>query len=581
MGRFNYGTQFDPFYVGNNPKFGTDTTPNSSANDGAYSGITIETTSRPGRFMDVSIARALAVAGWPLQFQDDESVHQVLGPLTTVDLSGDGIPEILFGADAFKPSTPALRTIVNSPIHPDSTALSLFVSGLQNRVLPGLAASNAFNLAGDSIPRRVVGFTLNSGQVYLYDRDSTDVLNGHGGGVGATTPPVICHAPSGSDAVLVGGVGTLVTITPDSAHVDSASAATGQRSSAGPTLFNEAGQDWAAVGYANGVVERFPIAGFVTRPPAFRMGGTPLYLMSGRLELDQFESLVVVSADSVIVFSPMTAERMAGWALDHSVAVQPALADLDGDGFSEIAVADTTGQVMVWNGDGSPALGWPKEVPKPVKDLKLLDLDANYTIDVLALDANGRFHGWNGRGHLLPKYPRALGVFDPVSSLVETFNITGDPEYFGWIWIGTGMDPVTALPTVMALRVGTGQTREGWRYPGHDRERDQRQTMGGGVVAGQPELDHPLLVFPNPAREWVELRFLLDTGETADLEVLDLSGRVIDDARLDLRGGFRAGENAVRWDLTDMAPGLYFCRLERSGSSAGSKVDIARVVVLR
>ena len=42
---------------------------------------------------------------------------------------------------------------------------------------------------------------------------------------------------------------------------------------------------------------------------------------------------------------------------------------------------------------------------------------------------------------------------------------------------------------------------------------------------------------------------------------------------------FKVGENAVRWDLTDVAPGLYFCRLERSGGAAS--VDLAKIVVVR
>ena len=95
-----------------------------------------------------------------------------------------------------------------------------------------------------------------------------------------------------------------------------------------------------------------------------------------------------------------------------------------------------------------------------------------------------------------------------------------------------------------------------------------------------PQLEAPLFVYPNPARDWVELRFLLEEGESAALEVLDMAGRVVDQARLERRGGFRAGENAVRWDLTGTPPGLFLCRLDREGPG-GTRVDFARVVVIR
>jgi len=585
MGRFNFGTPYDPFYVGNNATFGPNTVPSSAANDGAYSGITIETTSHPDRFMDVSIARALAVGGWPVFLRDDSQVHTEPGPMTTADMNTDGIPEVVFGADGVKLTQPGrLRTILELSI--DLSDTLLIADSLQSRVRPGLAASNVFRSSSTTDPGPVVGATLGNGQVYLWDRRGNDVLNGLGA-VGAVTPPVIWQPASGAGAVLAAGIGTFHVITPsgEGAHTDSALTARNEAATAGPTLIEN--ESAAAVGFGNGAIEIFPVVG--PRPPSqFHVAEPVRYLLSASLDPTGGSSLVAVTNDSVIVFQSELGVRSAGWRLTHAVLLPPTLADLDGDGRSEIALVDTTGEVMVYNGDGSPALGWPKQVQKPAHDLKLLDLDADGKIDVLVLDANGRFYGWSGRGTLLPTYPRALGIFDPISSVVESFDAfppsPPSPHEISWIWVGIGQDLATGRPSLAALRVGGGvDTGHGdWRYLGQKRESGWEQlSPDGGVVAGEPVLEHPLLVYPNPAREWVELRFLLDAGETADLEVLDLSGKIIDDARLDRRGGFRTGENAVRWDLTDMAPGLYFCRLERSGSSVGSKVDMARVVVVR
>ena len=585
MGRFNYGTQFDPFYVGNNPTFGPETTPNSSAVDGAYSGITIETTSRPGRFMDVSIARTFAVAGWPVFLRDDTQVHTEPGPVTTVDMSRNGVPEVVFGADAVKLNEPGrLRAILELSI--DLSDTSLIADSLQSRLRPGLAASNAFLPTTSLPPEPVVAGTVGNGRVYAWNANATDVLNGLGA-VGAVTPPVIWQPATGSGAVLAAGIGTfhVITASGEGAHTDSAATAVNQSPTAGPTLIDALNA--AAVGFQNGAIELFPVRLPGSSFAPLRMASAIKYLLSGSVNpLHSGPSLVAVTNDSVAVFSPEAGLRSAAWSLPYGPALEPALADLDADGLSELALVDTTGQVTVMNGDGSPALGWPKHVQKPARDLKLLDLDNDGKIDVLVLDANGRFYAWSGRGTLLSTYPRALGIMNPISSVVETFirQPSGPTDPFPWIWVGIGEDLATGLPSLAAMRVGTGSPSVAgdWRYPSQKRERGSQQVQPtGGTVTGEPALDHPLFVYPNPAKEWVEVRFLLDTGESADLEVLDLSGRVIDDARLDRRGGFRAGENAVRWDLTDMAPGLYFCRLERSGTSSGSKVDIARVVVVR
>ncbi|HET9233058.1 MAG TPA: hypothetical protein VFP10_02830, partial [Candidatus Eisenbacteria bacterium] len=597
QGRFNFGTPWDPFFVGNNAKLGTDTVPNSSANDGAYSGIVIETTSQPGRFMDVSIMRGLGLAGWPLPtvpLEEGQGLTTEPIGVTTVDMTQDLVPEIVLAAEGTLTSPPSsIHQIVRLPID-DVNAVKRFAQSLPGAVRPGLVASNAFVSSVGVDPRPVIGATLESGRVYLWPpdpidasaADSSDVLNGRGD-VGARTAPVIWDRSVAADAVLAAGVGTfhIITATGTGARNYASSNAVGQTPTAGPTLVLHDGDDWAAVAYQNGVIETFPLSVSAAPPAPFRMGSVPRHLLSGPVDnFDTEPSLIAVSDDSVVVFSPLTGTRKAAWKLTSPAAIEPVLGDIDKDNWCEIVLVDTAGKVLAWNGDGSPALGWPKQVQKPAGDLKLLELDADSDLDVLVLDAAGRVQGWSGTGNLLPTYPRALGLFKPVSSLVEAFHAPdSDPLRYDWIWVGTGEDLITGLPSLAALRVGAGAVPIGdWRYSGQARERGHRQLLPpGGPVTAEPALDHPLLAYPNPARDWVELRFLLDSGETADLEVIDLSGNVIDDARLDLRGGFRPGENAVRWELSDMAPGLYYCRLERSGGAAGARVDMARVVVLR
>jgi hypothetical protein len=147
-------------------------------------------------------------------------------------------------------------------------------------------------------------------------------------------------------------------------------------------------------------------------------------------------------------------------------------------------------------------------------------------------------------------------------------------------WVAT-----SGLGVILAMRIPGASVHPGdWRYPGRDPEGTHHQPVpeAGPVAEDKPDLEgNPLLVYPNPARgAGVEIRFNLAAGQTAQLDVVDTTGRILDEARLDTRGGFQPGENAVRWDLANVAPGLYFCRLERQGPEGGS-VDLAKIVVLR
>jgi M6 family metalloprotease-like protein len=596
QGRFNFGTLFDPFFVGNNPRFAPGTIPGSEAIDGAYSGITIETSSPPGPNMNVQIVRDLALDGWPLAFAQSEEVRRRVGSLTLADLSGDGVPEVVFGLDATVDGIPVpLRTLVQIGLDGVPYGDTVFVN-LPARLLPGIAASDSFVTALGEPAATVVAGTVNTGQVFLWDKNGEDLLRGRGR-VNAATAPVLWPAAGSPGAVLTAGVGTFQVLHPSGVgdRTDSSRAAPGAFPSAGPTVLpaspgaGGSGSDLAAVAFEGGVVEFFAPGPEVPAsvPAPFVLSATARTLLSGWVSPDDTGPvLVAVTSDSVSVLSPWAGTTRAAWALPLGLALPPVLGDLDGDARSEIAAVDTGGRVLVWNGDGSPALGWPRSVVPPVRDLKIADLDADGNADLLVLDGAGRFHGWSGRGEMLPGYPRALGPYDVVDAVVERFDRRGS--------LPAGAPPVEILwlastdqAALLAVEIGKnadpvpGGVGE-WRYSAGGRGRGHHQAApsANSPATDAPVLEDPLFVYPNPARDWVEMRFLLDDGESAALEILDVSGRVIDDARLDRRGGFRAGENAVRWDLTGTPPGLFLCRLERMGPG-GSRVDFARLVVIR
>jgi hypothetical protein len=320
----------------------------------------------------------------------------------------------------------------------------------------------------------------------------------------------------------------------------------------------------------------FDLSGLL-EPAVGRLGGDVRHLYSAPMSMDASgSSWVGVTEDSVVLLDIGTAARLAAWPLPvDTLAVEPAPGDLDGDGRSEMAFAGTDGRVSVVNGDGSPALGWPQWVPAPVRDLKLADLDGDQALDVLVLDGAGRFQGYDGRGKRLDGYPRPLGPFTVIGAALEDL----DAGSRGLTWVATAEEGA-----LVAMRFPEAKPLVGdWRFAGGRPERWYHQTSltSGNLVAARPEMGRPLLVYPNPARgDGVEIRFLLAGGETAKIEIVNAAGRPLTDAGLDFRGGPQAGENAVRWDLHDVAPGLYFCRLARAGSG-GSRVDLAKIVVVR
>ncbi len=82
----------DPFFVGGQTLFGPATRPDSRSNREWETGVEIEVLSAPGDTMQVAIRFARARPDWPRDLPGD-------GRLQAADLDGDGIEELLFGAE--------------------------------------------------------------------------------------------------------------------------------------------------------------------------------------------------------------------------------------------------------------------------------------------------------------------------------------------------------------------------------------------------------------------------------------------------------------------------------------------------
>ncbi len=586
-----FGSPYDPFYLGNNTRFGPDTEPPTTTNAGIRTGIDIQVTSAPERFMGVSVDRPQGRDGWPVRLRSDSVVRLDAGTSAPLDLNGDGLPEVAFGADALELETNRHTRGVAAVRADGSPITSSFLAVTSARLLPGLASSPSFRIGGgDTAP--VLAATENGGRVHLWAAggDSLHELFDPVGPVPATTPPILVQGPpeAGADWVLYGGPAGLYgrDATGAAVFTGAVPGAAPGGPTAGPVSVDVAPSQLilsadgpvlppapAALALAGGLLAGFDL-GSPTGGPVFtrRFGGDVTGLALGGVLAGGGPSVIAFTADSAAVLDPR-GTLQAAWPLEHPLVLPPALGDLDGDGLVEIVGADVGGAVRAWNGDGSPALGWPRPFEAPVRDLKLCDLDGDGRLDVLVLDGPGNFHALDGGGQELAGWPLAYGPYDAVSAWVAPLDADGELT-----WMAT-----LAGGYLLADRLPGSAAMDGdWRFPGRSPEgRAYAPANAGGVRLDRPDLGPDRLrVYPNPARDGVEVHFLLAEGERAELTVLDLSGRELTGARLDRREGFQPGENSVRWDLSGVAPGLYFCRLERQGSGAG-RVDLAKVMVLR
>jgi hypothetical protein len=118
----------------------------------------------------------------------------------------------------------------------------------------------------------------------------------------------------------------------------------------------------------------------------------------------------------------------------------------------------------------------------------------------------------------------------------------------------------------------------------HEFEPEDFSTASGGQSGGRATLRHPpaiLGVLPNPFTRATTIRYQLFSPGPVLLRVLDVSGRCVRVVRTPESGLSRPGIYTAIWDGTDdhhrsLPNGIYFCRLEASGSHATAKVCLVR-----
>ena len=264
----------------------------------------------------------------------------------------------------------------------------------------------------------------------------------------------------------------------------------------------------------------------------------------------------------------------------------PALADMNGDGFTDIVIASSNGRVYVFDRGGAQVAPWTaaSRFSALTSDATLAspvvaDIDGDGMNDVVVGDESGSLAALSGAsGAMLPGFPIAMAA--EASGTPALCDCDGD-----------GMSEI--------VTVDFGGTLHAWDYdfpfspagpaPWPQFHHDARRTGSTesidvlgvepppGLAPRTLELAAP---HPNPARGELQFAFgvpIEQAGVALELAIYDLAGRRV---RVIAHGPARAGRSEVRWDARDAAGGrvpggVYLVRL-----STGAQARARKLVVL-
>ena len=76
-------------------------------------------------------------------------------------------------------------------------------------------------------------------------------------------------------------------------------------------------------------------------------------------------------------------------------------------------------------------------------------------------------------------------------------------------------------------------------------------------------LEPSVSVWPNPVKSAATISYALATEQSVTIQVLDFSGRVINELN---PGNQEIGENQINWDTRSLSGGVYYLKMKNSNS---------------
>jgi len=565
------GAPSDPFYVGGTTLFSDDTIPNSRSYDGAETGIRIEVLSGQGDTMLVRISFEKSERGWPRRIP---TCGRQVPPLWA-DIDGDGLGEIIAaGGDGIY-----IFRADGTPF-PDEEAGPFASTG--GPVITGVAAcfiNGSFRIAAPD----------STGTLHIWGPGGEELVRAELGEMPSAGPTIADISGEASvPEVLLGIGGRVASVNLSSGDVSWLPAPAGNGSHGG--IAGIAAADIDGDGRAEVIAASSEGLLFLTpEGPAgtkelWSSGGEPFSTspVLGDIDLDgNVEAVAVTQSGTLIAVDPGSGGVLEGFPAqlsevpgshtprgDGRTYAQPALGDVDGDGYLEIVIPSSE-LLYVVNFDGSPETESPVRLPGGPADVSgaaicaLVEPNRSGMIigaaseEVLALSGRTMLPGFPLASHGPVRVPPAAGDLDLDGSL-EVVALTASGYVDVW---DTGIRP-GEIP---------------WGMDGGDICR----TYFHPAVPPPPPGNGTKLIshayfYPNPVGSGpAAVRFHLSEGAEIRLRIFNSAGELVYKAS---KRGYPHTDNEIKWDVSKAESGLYICRLEASSGSRRESVTIKAAV---
>jgi len=596
------GTALDFWYQGNGSPVNTNafsptSRPNSRASSGAQSHVTIRDFSPRGPRMTMVILRGdsqtKALPGFP------RSTGELLNGLTVATLSGSASPSVMVSTTGVSVPgrTVQERTLPSPPVEgkfyiwspPVMTGVPPFsASGIVGRAggdrtftnTPAVSDTNGDG-KGDllvlgvspatlpsPVPDRLRGLLLQDANGDSLADERFAVATGRR----ASTPALI------SDSIIVVGMqgGTVAVMHRDGGGAgffrvlqDTAATVVGVSGFTDPNRFVATGSDGTVA------LALHLSSGDVTS--VRRSFGTPIAGPAATGTFGSARNIAFVTTSGLLYLVDASLTPLPGFPVNTggSANAPPALADIDGDGMRDIVVFSGS-KIFACNRAGVSLDYFPFSVAAqlPLASAPIVgDVDGDGNVDIVAVSGDGLVVAVNRKGTMAAGFPLQAGrgtqsaaVYTQGDTISLVVASSEDGSVSGW---NTGRTP--GPPSVA-------------NYPWPQYQRDAAHSGVDAALLTPVPLSSEFFPneraynWPNPVYDGkTHLRYFVKENSTVSIRIFDLAGDLVTSFPGPGVGGI---DNEVEWDVSGIQSGVYFARIEASGSG-GSGSAIVKVAVVK
>jgi hypothetical protein len=289
-------------------------------------------------------------------------------------------------------------------------------------------------------------------------------------------------------------------------------------------------------------------------------------------------TIVVPIQNGRLYYLNTSGEEIRSVDLGAGCKSSPSFADLNRDGYPEVAVNDQAGWIHVLNAQGEEIPGYPVPTGSSIwGSSSFSDLDRDGRLDLVVADNGGNLHVRTYNGEELAGFPMQLNGGSRSTPTVINLDQDGDLEItLGTLFGIASIDYKASGGDNQCWNTFRGNLRRTGNYA----DGFFGVPVGSEATPAQPREFSLLPAHPNPFNPEVRLSYELPNTARVTLEILDLAGRKVATLKNELQS---AGTYHQNWDASryHVASGIYFVRLQAESTGGSTFNAVQKVLLLK